>query len=177
MTAYKSLTSCWRSGGDAAISFRPIDAVAVLTGKLQLVGRFGDRVLIARLRRAVQLVTDGNQLCDKLLEVSVLDGHRTAVLTASSGHEEERTGVDQGQCGLIDGLPSGIDPISPLEEILRRAGGRRLLREQIGWIVILRVEEDIRVRERDPSHHLREAGGMPEGHAAWDHRLLRHGRG
>src|SRR5262245_39063347 len=122
MTAYKSLPSCWRSGGDAAISFRPIDAMAVLTGKLQLVRRFGDRVLIARLRRPVQLVTDGNQLRDKLLEVSVLDGHGTAVLTASSGHEEKRAGVDEGQCGLIDRLPSRIDPVSPLEEILCRAG-------------------------------------------------------
>ena len=107
------------ASSSAALSIDPVTGGARIG---QIAGRVRHRLLVSRLRQAIDAPARQRSIFGELDPLRVGDRRQPAVLAADAGREHQRRCIGQRERGVVDELPSTVDAGAPIDE--REAGVR-----------------------------------------------------
>src|SRR4051812_28021439 len=94
-----------------------IDAMTVLTGVVELVRGIGNQFLIPGLRGLIRGFACGLQFEAELYPIGIGHGDKLAILTPAPRSQHELRGLRNGDCGIIDNVPSLVNIAAPDQPI------------------------------------------------------------
>jgi hypothetical protein len=131
--------------------FLAVLVVAVCAGRRHRVAGIKDTVRAFRLRRPVSRHSSVSKFLNESRPIRIANRRSPSVSALTSWNRKQVGGLRKREGAVFDSFPSSVDTA---ERICRdtRVGGRRDGSRIIG----LRSKDDVRVWEKNTSHHLQE---------------------
>src|SRR5467141_779760 len=120
----------------------PIHRVAARAGVSEIICRVRHLLLTAGTGRLQHRLARGPHVASELLKISLLRRNRLAVLTEAAASQHEIHSVGQGNSGVLDDFPPCI---GVGVRVSRRPAGVAALLLRRRWVVLLDVEDQIRI--------------------------------